>query len=152
MTCGVQSCNRVGDAGAFGLGKGLKKNSRLQQLWLVSIQFLFLLISRFHVAIELFDVHLFWLTRGSQLGNEVSVAGVCHIVSCILHNHNLTQAHFDHSPSSCCHHHAWHSEGLDVLPIQAQHHDWPHVLSVLRNVSFSAAVESPPPASCAPTA
>ena len=140
MTCGVQSCNRVGDAGAFGLGKGLKKNSRLQQLWLVSIQFLFLLISRFHVAIELFDEHLFWLTRGSQLGNEVSVAGVCHILSCILHNHSLTQAHFDQEPSSCFHHHAWLSEGLDVLPIEVQRRDWGHVLSFLRKVRFSAAV------------
>lgn len=90
--------------------------------------------------IELRDEDLFGLTRGLQLGNEVSVAGVCHIVSCILHNHSLTQAHFDHEPSSCFHHHAWLSEGLDVLPIEVQRRDWGHVLSFLRKVRFSAAV------------
>ncbi len=33
---GMQQCNQVGDAGAFGLGEGLKVNSSLQKLYLVS--------------------------------------------------------------------------------------------------------------------
>ena len=33
---GLQQYNQVGDAGAFGLGEGLKVNSSLQKLYLVS--------------------------------------------------------------------------------------------------------------------
>jgi hypothetical protein len=37
VTCGLQNSNHVGDAGACQLGKGLKSNMRLKQLWLVSV-------------------------------------------------------------------------------------------------------------------
>jgi hypothetical protein len=35
MTCDLQDNNKVGDAGACGLGEGLKTNSSLKKLWLV---------------------------------------------------------------------------------------------------------------------
>jgi hypothetical protein len=36
LTRGMQGYNKVGDAGAVGLGEGLKMNSSLQMLFLVS--------------------------------------------------------------------------------------------------------------------
>ena len=41
MTLGLQSTGEVGDAGACSLGDGLKVNSSLQELHLVSDLFLF---------------------------------------------------------------------------------------------------------------
>ncbi len=67
-----------------------------------------------------------------QHRNQTSVASVCFVVSCILHNDHLTAVHFDHSPAACVSSDSWHSEGLVVPPAEVVAQDWPVVLEFLR--------------------
>jgi hypothetical protein len=70
--------------------------------------------------------------RNCQCGNEISVAGVCRIISCILHHPKLTTVIFDHEPSACIGHDAWNSEGLAVPPVDVVAQGWAVVLKFLR--------------------
>ncbi len=74
------------------------------------------------------------MTRGAQSGNRVSVVGVCHLVSCILHNDNLTTVYFDYAPSACVGHEAWRREGLAVPPDGVVRKGWADVLEFSRQV------------------
>ncbi len=69
----------------------------------------------------------------TQSGNKISVAGVCRIISCILHNPKLTTVIFDHEPSVCIGHDAWNSEGLAVPPVDVVAKSWAVVLKFLRS-------------------
>ena len=78
-----------------------------------------------------------WLFLGAeslQSGNKISESGVCHIVSCILHNEKLTEVQLDFSPLVCARHEAWRSEGLPSLKADVVRDDWGAVLSYLRQV------------------
>ena len=68
----------------------------------------------------------------AQSGNQISVAVVCRLISCILHNHELTTVYLDHEPSACVGHAAWQIEGLPVLPDEVVAKGWTAVLQVLR--------------------
>jgi hypothetical protein len=70
--------------------------------------------------------------RNCQCGNEISVAGVCRIISCILQHPKLTTVMFDHEPSACIGHDAWNSEGLAVPPADVLAKGWAVVLKFLR--------------------
>ena len=69
-----------------------------------------------------------------QHGNKISVSGVCRIVSCIVHNENLTKVYFDHGPSACVAHEAWRSWGLPAPPKSVVDDGWGAVLKHLRQV------------------
>ena len=79
-----------------------------------------------------------WLFLGAeslQEGNKISESGVCHIVSCILHNEKSQVAVYcDFSPLVCARHEAWRSEGLPSLKADVVRDDWGAVLSYLRQV------------------
>ena len=65
----------------------------------------------------------------------MSVVGVSRIVSCVLHNENLTDLPFlTPSPSACVGHEAWRSEGLPPLPSAVARDGWDAVLKHLRQV------------------
>jgi hypothetical protein len=70
--------------------------------------------------------------RNCQCGNEISVTGVCRIISCILQHPKLTTVMFDHEPSACIGHDAWNSEGLAVPPADVVAKGWAVVLQFLR--------------------
>jgi hypothetical protein len=119
----AQSSNLVGDAGAFGLGEGLKLNSSVQQLNLVSC-------APFILAV--FD-RLFFMTPAVQLSNRITIAGTCRITACILRNHKLVFVQLPHSPSDCVRHVAWRREGLPVPPTRVlDKSSWWAVLHYLR--------------------
>ena len=69
-----------------------------------------------------------------QRGNIISVSGLCRIVSCIVHNENLTSVDFDQYPSGCVSHEAWRREGLPVPPKSVVDDGWGAVLKHLRQV------------------
>ena len=64
----------------------------------------------------------------------MSVVGVSRIVSCILHNEELTDVSLDPKPSACVGHEAWRSEGLPPLPSAVVRDGWDAVLKHLRQV------------------
>ena len=66
--------------------------------------------------------------------NKISVSGVCRIVSCIVHNENLTEVYFDHNSSTCVAHEAWRREGLPVPPKSVVDYGWQAVFKHLRQV------------------
>ncbi len=76
----------------------------------------------------------FCFTLIFQIGNNVSIRGVCRIVASILHNAKLTFVTFNHSPSACVGHDAWQSEGLPVPPSEASAfiYGWQSMLPFLR--------------------
>ena len=51
----------------------------------------------------------------AQVGNHVSVVGVCHIIACTLRKENLG-VHFDNVLLPHVHPYAWLNEGLPVPP------------------------------------
>jgi hypothetical protein len=69
MTRDLQDDNKVGDAGACGLGEGLKTNSSLKTLSLVRKPFF---VSAFFFES---DRDLPWMTRTLQMNNDVGDAG-----------------------------------------------------------------------------
>ncbi len=76
---------------------------------------------------------LFVMIRNLQRSNSVSIAGVCFIISSILHNDSLTDVSFDHQPPECVCDTAWQRQGLAVPPVEVQYQGWQAVLSVLRS-------------------
>ena len=70
-----------------------------------------------------------------QDGNRTSVAVVCHLVACTLHNHELTKLYLDQRPSDCVVHDAWKDEGLPVPPREVVAGNWDGVLKFIRDVS-----------------
>jgi hypothetical protein len=93
--------------------------------------------------------------------NRVSVAVVCRIIACILHNVKLTTVFFDHEPSACICRNAWGSEGLPVPPSDIIAKGWEAVLRFLRvrcvcalylNLLRAQLTPSPRPALSSPTA
>ncbi len=72
----------------------------------------------------------------------MTIAGVCHIIACILHNIELNSVLFDHNPPACIDHVAWKTEGLPVLPVELAVQGWEKSLDYLRktkaNVQFAA--------------
>ena len=66
--------------------------------------------------------------------NKTTVSGVCRIVSCIVHNENLTSVDFDQYPSGCVSHEAWRREGLPVPPKSMVGGGWEAVFKHLRQV------------------
>jgi hypothetical protein len=85
ITRGLQEGNQIGDAGACGLGQGLKVNGSLRQLWLVS---LFSLCSVDVVAQLLFE-ELLAVTLGLQTGNQIGDAGACGLGQGLMANSSL---------------------------------------------------------------
>ena len=69
-----------------------------------------------------------------QRGNKTTVSCVCRIVSCIVHNENLTEVRFDHNSSACVAHEAWRSWCLPVPPKSVVDDGWPAVFNHLRQV------------------
>lgn len=68
------------------------------------------------VAASLSAVHVCF-----QLQNRISPAGICRIISCILHNDNLDdESRFGHTIYACLHTHTWAHEQLDRAD-QRQH-------------------------------
>jgi hypothetical protein len=113
---GMQCRNSVGDAGACWLGHGLKSNTSVQNLNLVSF------------VVD----QLLLVTRWIQGSNRLTVVGICHIMSCILHNDTLHTIYFDHEPPACVGHDAWKRDWLPALPGEVNRQGWPAVLKVLR--------------------
>ena len=72
MTRDLQTDNKVGDAGACGLGEGLKTNSSLKKLFLVRCACFGLCLICSYWA---FFKGLFGVTRRLQNDNEVGEAG-----------------------------------------------------------------------------
>jgi hypothetical protein len=70
---------------------------------------------------------LICLMRLAQVGNDVSVVGVCHIIACTLHKENL-RVHFDNKLLPHVHPYAWLNEGLPVPPDAVLHKTWTHVV------------------------
>lgn len=62
----------------------------------------------------------------------MTIAGICRILSCILHNEHLVDLCFDLEPSSCIHHDAWQQEGLPMLNHEMAHLGWSEVLPFIR--------------------
>jgi hypothetical protein len=73
-----------------------------------------------------------------QTRGGMSVAGVCHIISCILNNDKLSTVYFDYTPSNCVHRVAWYKEGLAVPPVDIARKGWAAVLKYLRKVRGSS--------------
>jgi hypothetical protein len=72
--------------------------------------------------------------RVLQEGNEtISVAVICHIVACVLHNSNIARLSLNKLPYNFVKDDAWHSEGLPVLPVELKYKDWNEVLAFWRN-------------------
>ncbi len=69
-----------------------------------------------------------------QVNNKLSIAGVCRLLSGILHNHRLTDVYFDHQASDCIRHHTWTDEGLPVPPDDVISGGWRDILEYLREV------------------
>ena len=63
----------------------------------------------------------------------MTVAGVCRIIACIVHNKTLTTVLFDHTPFARAHSDAWQREGLTVLPDEVVRKGWMAVLDMLRS-------------------
>ncbi len=81
------------------------------------------------------------LKRLVQRVKDVSVAGVCRIILCIIHNSMPLDVSFDHQPDACISRVAWLREGLPVLPVdvvcvscacRVARHGWTAVLKFLR--------------------
>jgi hypothetical protein len=64
--------------------------------------------------------------------------GVCQVISCILHNSNLSEVQFDHEPNECVGHDAWKSEGLPIPPSGVVAQGWKAVLEFLRKAQTPA--------------
>ncbi len=58
--------------------------------------------------------------------------GVCQVISCILHNSNLTEVQFDHEPPACIVSDSWQLEGLAVPSEEVSQMGWTAVLEFLR--------------------
>lgn len=72
------------------------------------------------------------VTCAVQRGNSVSVAVTCHLISCILHNTQLTGLILRRKPSECVGHVAWKDAGLPVPPIDVVAEGWKTTLSFIR--------------------
>ncbi len=151
--------NRIGDAGAIGLGEGLRHQTRgcsLQELNLTSNQVgdqgacalgqglksnrsLKILNLSFN---QIGDAGALGLGQGLELncslqelnlaGNRISVVGVIRVISCVLHNVELTDLYSDHAFSTCTGHVAWLNEGLAVPPQDVVRRGWKYILTFLR--------------------
>lgn len=67
-----------------------------------------------------------------QLGNPMTVTGICRIISCVLHNQHFVDACFDLEPSSCVHHDAWLHEELPELSDDMVQRSWYEVVPFMR--------------------
>ena len=80
MTRGLQAGNHLGEAGVLSVAEGLRVNSSLQKLDLVSALILLCLVMRWSVLFE----EVCGVTLGLQNHNDLTRASICRIISCIL--------------------------------------------------------------------
>lgn len=74
----------------------------------------------------------------------MTIAGVCRIVSRVLHNEHLVDLCFDFEPSSCVHHDAWQREGLPELSDDMAHLGWSDVLPLIRREKVRCCLHAQP--------
>jgi hypothetical protein len=146
MTRGNQMRNlHLGDAGLCELAEGLRSNTSLQKLNLVSQSRLPLLLQ---LRGFLFDDVYLSMTPRMQMRTSVTVVGVCRLIACILHNFNLTTVLLQLRPRVCADSDAWKREGLPSLPKALGFYNttesWTEVLNYLREHAFAVRC----PASC----
>ncbi len=164
MTRGFQAGNHLSEAGVLSLAEGLRVNSSLQMLDLVSALMLLCLVMRWSVLFE----EVCGVTLGLQNRNNLTRASICRIISCILPFCNISdillggpvdplkvpvnRASDDdvtsdddgtsddddldyESDYEVINTFEWQREGLDILPKSlVDDASWSHVLSFLRQV------------------
>ena len=95
----------------------------------------------------LFDDVLLSMMRQMQKRTSVTIVGVCRLISCILHNFNLTEVLLDHRPRDCADNDAWRREGLPALPKRLGYYNsnerWTEVLGYLREHAFAVRLPTP---------
>jgi hypothetical protein len=164
LTRGFQAGNHLSEAGVLSLAEGLRVNSSLQMLDLVSALMLLCLVMRWSVLFE----EVCGVTLGLQNRNNLTRASICRIISCILPFCNISdillggpvdplkvpvnRASDDdvtsdddgtsddddldyESDYEVINTFEWQREGLDILPKSlVDDASWSHVLSFLRQV------------------
>jgi hypothetical protein len=80
LTHGLQASCNLGEAGVLSVAEGLRVNSSLQKLDLVSAFMLLCLVMRWSVLLE----EVCGMTLGLQNVNNLTRASICRIISCIL--------------------------------------------------------------------
>jgi hypothetical protein len=117
------------------LGQALSINNSVCELDLVSCYDADIFpCFRRHFSVVSIPFHALipWLL---QLWNPVSEASICFLVSCILHNENLTEVAFlcdPQDPAACIASDSWAREGLAVPPAEVAREGWSAVLEFLR--------------------
>ena len=136
VTRGLQYDNIVTDAGALALGKGLKCNTSLQIMGLVSCVSFIVFVVYFSLLfiVEMPSI----VTCCAQKNNLVTAMGISRIIACILHNDKLTIVYLDLQPYDCIAHQAWKDEGLSEPPDDVVSRGWSAVLEFLRKVHIAA--------------
>ena len=145
MTRGLQAGNHLGEAGVLSVAEGLRVNSSLQMLDLVSALMLLCLVMRWSVLFE----EVCGVTLGLQNHNDLTRASICRIISCILPFCNISDISlgwpvdpFDVTKNKkqkksyqVINTLEWQREGLDILPeLVDVSTSWSPVLTSLRQV------------------
>ena len=84
---------------------------------------LFFFVRSFHLHVSLLV---------SQISRNICIAAACHLITCIMPYHKITQLRLDPQPSACVRHDAWRSEALPVPPAEVAGKGWAAVLESLR--------------------